>query len=60
MTYFDCFMAGAWMFALGWFLGAIYLQNRIEETEIPRESEQPEQESEVLWVPAVASGASAD
>jgi len=60
MPYFDCFMAGSWMFALGWFLGAIYVQNHNEEAEIPRVSEQPEPESEVWRVPAVASGASAD
>jgi len=59
MTYFDCFMVGSWMFATGWFLGAIYLQNHTEETESPRVSEQPERESEVWRVPAVAS-ASAD
>ena len=60
MPYFDCFMAGSWMFALGWFLGAIYVQNHNEETDIPRVSEQPERESEVGPVPALASGASAD
>jgi hypothetical protein len=60
MPYFDCFIAGSWMFALGWFLGAICAQNRAEETEIPRVSEPPEQESAVWRVPAVASGASAD
>jgi hypothetical protein len=59
MPYFDCFMAGSWMLALGWFLGAIYVQNHKEETEIPSVSEQPERESEVWRVPAVAS-ASAD
>jgi hypothetical protein len=60
MTYFDCFMAGSWMSVLGWFLGAIYVQNHNEETEIPRVSEQSEQESEVWRVPAIASGACAD
>jgi hypothetical protein len=33
MLYFDCFVVGSWMFALGWFLGAIYVQNRNEETD---------------------------
>jgi len=60
MPYFDCFMTGSWMFALGWFLGAIYVQNHNEETEIPRVSEQPERGSEVWPVPALASSASAD
>jgi len=55
MTYFDCFMAGSWMFALGWFLASIYVQNHNEETESPRVSEKPERESEVWWLPAVAS-----
>jgi hypothetical protein len=38
MTYFDCFVAGSWMFVLGWYAGAIYLQNRKEKTESPRVS----------------------
>ena len=33
MLYFDCFMVGAWMFAFGWFLGAVYVQNQNEKTE---------------------------
>jgi len=36
MTYFDCFVLGAWMFAIGWFLGAVYGQNHTEKTEHPR------------------------
>jgi hypothetical protein len=31
MTYFDCFLVGSWMFAFGWFLGAIYMQNHDEK-----------------------------
>jgi len=59
MTYFDCFVAGSWMFALGWFLGGIYLQNHNEKTEIPRVREQPEPDGEVCRVLDLAS-ASAD
>jgi hypothetical protein len=47
MTYF----AGSWMFALRWFLGAIFVQNHNEETEILRVSEQPS--SEVWQIPAL-------
>lgn len=36
MTYFDCFVVAAWMFAIGWFLGAIYMQNQNEQKETPR------------------------
>jgi hypothetical protein len=36
MSYFDCFVVGAWMFAIGWFLGAIYVQNRTEGTQTSR------------------------
>jgi len=42
MLYFDCFVIGSWMFALGWFLGAIYGQNLNEETEILRLSGEAE------------------
>jgi hypothetical protein len=55
MSYFACFMVGSWTFAMGWFLGAIYVQNHNEETESPRVSEQPERETEVWRLPAVAS-----
>jgi hypothetical protein len=27
MTYFDCFVIGAWAFAFGWSVGAIYMHN---------------------------------
>jgi len=33
MTGFDGFVVGAWMFALGWFLGAIHSQDHKEKTE---------------------------
>jgi hypothetical protein len=61
MTYFDCFVVGSWMFAMGWFLGAVHMQNHTEETESPRVSEKPElcPECEAWRLPAVAS-ASAD
>jgi hypothetical protein len=35
MTYFDCFVVGSWMFVIGWFAGAIYMQNQDEKTENP-------------------------
>jgi hypothetical protein len=61
MTYFDCFVVGAWMFAIGWFLGAIYMQNQSEKTERPSVSEKPEPspESEAWRVP-IAGSAAAD
>jgi len=56
MTYFDCFVLGSWMFAIGWLLGAIYVQNRDEQTESPQVSEKPERclECEAWRLPAVA------
>ncbi len=39
MTYFDCFVVGAWMFVIGWFFGAIYVQNHNENAESSRVSE---------------------
>ena len=42
MTYFDCFTLAAWMFAAGWFLGAIYVQDQNENTESPRVAVGPE------------------
>jgi hypothetical protein len=61
MPYFDCFVVGSWMFAIGWFLGAIYVQNQNEQTESPPVVAQPERcpECEVWGLPDVAS-ASAD
>lgn len=44
MTYFDCFVVGSWMFVLGWFFGAVYMQNRAEETQTPRVTEEAEPE----------------
>jgi hypothetical protein len=55
MLYFDCFMIGAWMFAMGWFLGAVYVQNHKENAERPERS--PEREA---WRRAVLASAGAD
>jgi hypothetical protein len=62
MTYFDCFVVGSWMFAIGWFLGAVYIQNQNEKAESPRVSEIAKQgtECEAWRLPAVASAATAD
>jgi len=62
MTYFDCFVVGSWMFAMGWFLGAVYMQNHAEETEeieSPRASEKLEKctECEAWRVLSTASAA---
>ena len=56
MTHFDCFMVAAWMFAIGWFLGAIYAQNQSERTENPRATEvsEPSPNCEAWGLPAVA------
>jgi hypothetical protein len=56
MTYFDCFMVAAWMFAIGWFLGAIYVQNQNEKTESPRVTEvtEPSPNYEAWRLPVVA------
>jgi hypothetical protein len=61
MLYFHYFMVGSWMFAIGWFLGAVYVQNQNEKTERPRVSEKTERclECEAWRLPVVAS-ASAD
>jgi len=61
MTYFDCFLVGSWMFAMGWFLGAVYVQNHNEETASPRQSEKTERrpERQELRLPAVARGRAA-
>ncbi len=61
MTYFDCFVAVSWTFVIGWYVGALCLQNRDEKGEGPCASEEVERytESEAQWPPA-ASSASAD
>jgi hypothetical protein len=62
MLYFDCFVVGAWTFAFGWFLGAVYVQNQNEKTERPRVSEKPERcpECEAWRLPVAASASAAD
>ncbi len=57
MTYFDCFVMASWMLAIGWFLGAIYVQNQNEKPESPRASEKLERctECEAWRVLGVAS-----
>jgi hypothetical protein len=47
MTYFDCFVVGAWMLAIGWYLGAIYMQNHNEKAESPRVVEKLEEPEEL-------------
>jgi len=54
MTYFHCFMVAAWMFAIGWFLGAIYVQGQTEQTESPQVSEVEESGPNCDALPAVA------
>jgi hypothetical protein len=48
-------MVGAWMFTIGWYLGAVYMQNRKETTESPRVNEEFELEREALRFPVAAS-----
>jgi hypothetical protein len=55
MAYFDCCMVGAWMFAIGWFLGAVYMQNHDKTMESPRVNEEPEPERHALRFPVAAS-----
>ncbi len=57
MTYFDCFVVGSWMFAFGWFLGAVYVQNHDEETQSQCASQETERcpECEAWRLPDLAS-----
>ncbi len=63
MTQFDCFVAGSWMFVLGWYAGAIFMQNHNEKKERSRprlvEIAEPCTECEAWRLP-VAASASAD
>jgi len=61
MTYFDCFAIAEWMFAIGWFLGAIYVQNQNEKKESSHTIKklEPRTQCEALRLP-VAASASAD
>jgi hypothetical protein len=56
MTYFDCFVVGSWMLVIGWYLGAIYVQNQNEKPEAPRVVEEPEPspDREAIEICAVA------
>jgi hypothetical protein len=61
MLYFDCFVIGAWMFAIGWFLGAVYVQNHKGKRERPRASEKPDLCPKAeAWRLPVAAGTGAD
>ncbi len=72
MLYFDCFVAGSWMFVLGWYVGAIYVQNHNEKRESSHVAEslrvtesarlsEPERCTECeAWRLPVAASASAD
>jgi hypothetical protein len=61
MTYFDCFVVGSWMFVIGWFLGAVYMQNHEEKTESPRASEKFEPCTECEeWRAVSTASAAAD
>lgn len=59
MPYFDCLVTGSWMFVIGWYVGAIYMQNRNEKRELPRASKKVEKctECEAWRVLDVASAA---
>ena len=62
MTLFDCFVLGAWTFVIGWFIGAIHVQNREEKTESPdvAEGAKPCPDCGGLRLPAVAQGVEAN
>jgi len=59
MTYFDCFVVAAWMFAIGWFFGAVYMQSQDEKKETLRAVEKLERctEREAQRLPVAASAA---
>jgi len=72
MTYFDCFMAVSWSFAIGWGAAAIYMQNQNEQktepTQGPKAVENPlsteklerYNDSEVWRVASIGSASAAD
>jgi hypothetical protein len=62
MTYFDCFVAASWALAIGWFLGAIYIQNQNQKAESPCLAQEPETSSHAdAWgLPAVSNASAAD
>jgi hypothetical protein len=61
MTYFDCFVIGAWAFAFGWLFGAIHVQNRNDEPANLRSAESAEP-ADLVEIPqdAIGSAAAAD
>jgi hypothetical protein len=62
MTYLGCFMLAAWMATIGWFLGAIYVQDQDEKTARPRviEAPEPSPNGEAWQLSAMASASAAD
>ncbi len=62
MTYFDCFTIAAWTFGIGWFIGAIYVQNHAEKTESPGIVEAPEPcpDCDAFRFPVVPGAVAAD
>jgi len=61
MLYFHCFMVGSWMFAIGWFLGAVWVQHQEERTQRTRASEKLERCTEgEAWRVLGVTSASAD
>jgi hypothetical protein len=58
MTYFDCILVGSWMFVIGWYIGAIYLQNQNEKTDALGVAEKPEPRPDCQVIVAVDEGLS--
>ena len=61
MTYFDCFVLVAWTFVIGWFAGAIFMQNRSEQKKTTRAVVKPEPcpNCDALRLPATQNTATA-
>lgn len=55
MTYFDCFLIVAWTFAIGWAVGAIYMQSHSLRDKKPRAVAKPDQcpDCHALRLPSV-------
>lgn len=61
MLYWDCFVVGSWMFALGWLLGAIYVQNQNEKPQdLPAREERESCPDCETWRIRVGASAAAD
>lgn len=62
MTLFDFYVLGAWTFVIGWFIGAIYVQNREESAESPdlAEKAEPCPDCDALRLPALPRAVGAD